>query len=72
MVVNFKKLKTQIKPFKPEEGFNGRKGYMFIATKERKNRGVCSVKRPGSKRGLIAALVEFIQYDADFKREFTL
>ncbi len=72
MVVNFKKLKTQIKSFKPEEGFNGRKGYMFIATKEQKNRGVCSVKRPGSKRGLIAALVEFIQYDADFKREFTL
>lgn len=72
MVVNFKKIKSQIKPFKPEEDFKGRKGYMFIATKEQKDKGVCSVKKPGSKRGLIAALVEFIRYDADFKREFTL
>ena len=33
MAINFKKLKSQIKPFKPEV----KDGYIFIATDEQKN-----------------------------------
>lgn len=68
MAINFKKLKAQIKPFKPE----AKNGYIFIATDEQKKDGVCSVAKPGSKRGLLSALVWFIQNDSDFKKEFTL
>lgn len=68
MAINFKKLKAQIKPFKPE----AKNGYIFIATDEQKKNGICSVAKPGSKRSLLSALVEFIQIDTDFKREFTL
>ena len=68
MAINFKKLKAQINPFKPET----KNGYIFIATDEQKKNGVCSVAKPGSKCGLLSALVWFIQNDADFKKEFTL
>lgn len=68
MAINFKKLKAQIKPFKPK----AKNGYIFIATDEQKKNGVCSVAKPGSKRSLLSALVWFIQNDSDFKKEFTL
>lgn len=68
MVVNFKKLKAQVKKFKPEE----KNGYIFIATDEQKRNGIYSIAKRGSKRGLIACLVEFIKGEEDFKKEFSL
>lgn len=68
MVVNFKKLKEQVKKFKPE----GKNGYIFIATDEQKRNGIYSIAKQGSKRGLIACLVEFIKDEEDFKKEFSL
>lgn len=67
MTINFRKLKSQIKPFKPEV----KNGYIFIATDEQKNSGLFSVAKCGSKRRLLSALSEYIKDDEDFKREFT-
>ena len=68
MAINFRKLKSQIKSFKPEV----KDGYIFIATDEQKNNGLFSIAKCGSKRGLLSALSEDIKDDEDFKREFTI
>lgn len=70
MAINFKKLRSQIKPFDPEKNSRERKGYIFIATDEQDD--IFSIARGGSKRGLIACLVEIIKYDKAFKQEFSL
>ena len=66
MAINFRKLKSQIKSFKPEV----KDGY--ISTDEQKNNGLFSIAKCGSKRGLLSALSEYIKDDEDFKREFTI
>ena len=68
MAINFRKLKSQIKSFKPEV----KDGYIFITTDEQKNNGLFSIAECGSKRGLLSALSEYIKDDEDFKREFTI
>lgn len=68
MAINFRKLKSQIKPFKPEV----KDGYIFITTDEQKNNGLFSIAKCGSKRRLLSALSEYIKDDEDFKREFTI
>ena len=44
MAINFRKLKSQIKSFKPEV----KDGYIFIATDEQKNNGLFSIAKCGS------------------------
>lgn len=68
MATNFRKLKSQIKPFKPEV----KKGYIFISTDEQKSNFLCSISKIGSKRSLIRLLVWLIQNDEDWKAEFSL
>lgn len=68
MTINFRKLKSQIKPFKPEV----KNGYIFIATDEQKNNGLFSIAKCGSKRRLLSTLSEYVRDDEDFKREFTI
>ncbi|MBQ8270824.1 MAG: hypothetical protein IJZ22_06450 [Bacteroidaceae bacterium] len=69
MAINFKKLKSQIKPFKPEAKHTG---YIFLATDEQKKHDVYSITKAGSKRSFLQAMVWFIQYDEAFRKEFTL
>lgn len=68
MTINFRKLKAQIKPFKPEV----KSGYIFIATDEQKRKGMFSIAKPGSKRSLLSILKWQINSDIDFKNEFSL
>lgn len=68
MATNFRKLKSQIKPFKPEV----KEGYIFISTDEQKSNFIYSIAKVGSKRSLIRLLVLFIQNDEDWKAEFSL
>nr|UWI25163.1 MAG: hypothetical protein [Bacteriophage sp.] len=68
MAINFRKIKSQIKPFKPE----AKSGYIFIATEEQKKNGLVSIAKCGSKRSLLYALIECINNDKDFNREFTI
>lgn len=68
MAINFKKLKSQVKPFKPE----AKKGYIFLATDEQKYNFLCSVASIGSKRRLMKSLVGLIMTDEDWKKEFVL
>lgn len=67
--INFRKLKSQIKPLAHEAGGTG---HIFIATDEQKRRGIESVSQYGSKRSLIKAIVIIVKHDADWQREFTL
>lgn len=67
--INFRKLKSQIKPLAPEAGGTG---HIFIATDEQKRRGIESVSQYGSKRSLIKAIVIIVKHDDDWQREFTL
>lgn len=67
--INFRKLKSQIKPLAPEAGGTG---YIFIATDEQKRRGIESISRYGSKQSLIKAIVIIAKHDADWQKEFTL
>lgn len=69
MPINFKKLKSQIKPFAPEAGG---KGYIFISNLRQSILGIDSIAVKGSKRKLIRVLKEYIKYDPDYKEEFTL
>lgn len=69
MAINFKKLKSQIKPFASEAGGTG---YIFIANLRQSILGIDSVAAKGSKRNLIRIMVEYIKYDPDYKEEFTL
>lgn len=69
MVINFKKLNSQIKPFKKEAK---RTGCIFIATEKQKRIGIDSIAMCGSKRSLLRALVYFIKEDEDYNKEFTL
>lgn len=71
MVINFRKLNKQIKPFAPEASGPG---YIFIATDEQKKKGLFSVSKKGSKRSLIKALLYqsgMMNID-EFREEFTL
>lgn len=68
MAINFRKLKAQIKPFKPEV----KSGYIFIATDEQKRNWIYSIAKPGSKRSFLSILVYLINNDDDFKNEFGL
>lgn len=69
MAINYRKLKAQIKPFKPEAKHTG---FIFIATEEQKNNFICSVSMPGSKRELMRVLKLLISIDEDFRKEFTI
>lgn len=69
MAVNFKKLKSQIKPFKPEAKHTG---YIFLATDEQKKHDVDSITKCGSKRSFLQAMVWFIQNVEEYRKEFTL
>lgn len=69
MAINFKKFKSQIKPFKPEAKH---KGYIFIATDEQKRHGVDSIAKPGSKRNLMKTLCWFISENEEYRQAFTL
>ena len=68
MAINFKKLNSQVKPFKPE----AKKGFIFLATDEQKNNFLCSVCKYGSKRRLMKFLVGLIMTDEDWRKEFAL
>lgn len=68
MAINFKKLRSQIRQFKPEV----RKGYIFLVTDEQKNNFIVSVACVGSKRRLINFLVGLIETDEDWRKEFAL
>lgn len=68
MATNFRKLKSQVKPFKPEV----KNGYIFIATDEQKRNGIDSIAKTGSKRSLLSILAWFINNDEGFKKEFSL
>lgn len=70
MAINFKKLKSQIHPFKPE----CKQGYIFIATNEQNNNFICSIALVGSKRRLLTILKNII-HDEDYpewKDEFSI
>lgn len=69
MSINYKKLKSQIKPFKDEAKH---KGYIFLATDEQKKDGIETIAKVGSKSSLIALLVFLIQSDESYQVEFTL
>lgn len=68
MAIKFKKLRSQIRQFKPEV----RKGYIFLATDEQKNNFIVSVACVGSKRRLVKFLVKLIKTDEDWRKEFAL
>lgn len=68
MIINFKKLKSQIFPWKPES----KSGYIFIPTIEQEDNFIFSVASKGSKRKLIKHLIEYIRIYPEYKEEFTL
>ena len=68
MAINYRKLKAQIKPFKPEV----KKGYIFLATREQQNNFIFSVAVEGRKRRLLLTLLVLIRNDEDWRREFML
>lgn len=68
MAINFRKLNRQVLPFKPET----KQGFIFIATDEQKESGLFSIAKVGSKRSLMTILVDTINSDEDFKREFSI
>lgn len=68
MAINFKKLKSQIRPFKTEV----RIGYIFLASDEQKNNFLYSVECVESKRRFINFLVGHINTDEDWNKEFAL
>lgn len=70
MAINFKELKSQIKPFKPEAKHTG---YIFIATDRQKQEGtICSIAKSGSKRSLVRLLAYLIKTDEDYHAEYSL
>lgn len=68
MVINFKKLKSQIKPLKPEANKNG---FIFLATDEQKRNFVDTIVTIGSKHRHIKFLVSLIKSDEDWRNEFS-
>nr|DAT69951.1 MAG TPA: hypothetical protein [Caudoviricetes sp.] len=64
----FKKIKSQIHPFKPEV----KQGHIFIATDEQKNKFIDTIAKVGSKRSLIKLIVYIILTDEDWNKEFSL
>lgn len=68
MAINFKKIKSQIHPFKPEV----KQGHIFIATDEQKNKFIDTIAKTGSKRSLIKLIVYIILTDEDWNKEFSL
>lgn len=69
MAIDFKKLKSQIKPFKPEAKHTG---YIFHATDEQRKHDVTSIAKIGSKRNFLQVLVWFIHNYKSYRNEFTL
>ena len=69
MAIDFKKLKSQIKPFKPEAKHTG---YIFLATDEQKKHDVNSIAKAGSKRNFLQVMVWFIHNYKTYRNEFTL
>jgi len=69
MAINYRKLKAQIKSFKPEAKHSG---YIFIATEKQQDNFLCSVATPGSKKELMRTLKYLIKVDDDFRKEFSL
>lgn len=67
-MINFRKLKSQVKPFKEE----GKKGFIFLATDEQKDNWVWSVAIEGSRRRFTSAICDMINTDKDYKKEFYL
>lgn len=68
MTINYKKLKGQIKPFKPEI----KKGYIFLATDEQKRRDIDSIAVEGSKRRALRIMSEFIHEYEEYREEFII
>jgi hypothetical protein len=68
MPINYKKIKSQIKSFK----YGSKLGYIFLASKEQENIGLCSVAQEGSKRSLLKSMSCIIHDDKYFKKEFQL
>lgn len=68
MAINFKKLKSQIKPLKPEAG---KRGYIFLATDEQKKNFIDTVVTIGSKRRCVKFLASLIKADEDWRNEFS-
>lgn len=65
MTINFRKLNSQIHPFKIET----KRGYIFIAKIQQKDEFIFSISKVGSKRSLIKLLIGLIQNDGDYKAE---
>lgn len=68
MAINFRKLNRQVLPFKPET----KQGFIFIATDEQKENGLFSIAKVGSKRSLMTIIIDTINSEEDFKREFSI
>lgn len=68
MVINFKKLKSQIYPWKPES----KSGYIFIPTMGQEDNFIFSIAIKGSKRNLMKHLIWAIKTDSSYQKEFKL
>lgn len=68
MVINYKKLKKQIRTDK----FYGTYEHMFVATPEQRHQGMVNISYRGSKTSFIKAMRQMIRLDEDFRREFSL
>lgn len=69
MSINFKKLKSQIKPFNPEAKHTG---YIFIATDEQKRNGIDTIAKPGSKRSFIKTMTWIVNDFEEYRNEFNI
>lgn len=69
MAINYRKLKAQIKPFKPEAKHSG---YIFLATDEQKHNDIDSIAKPGSKRSFIKVMTWVVNTFEEYRKEFCL
>lgn len=69
MAINYRKLKAQIKPFKPEAKHSG---YIFLATNEQKRNGIDTITKPGSKRSFVKVMTWFVNDYEEYREEFSL
>lgn len=68
MAINFRQLRSQVRPFKPEQ----KKGFIFLATEEQKKRGLFSIAAEGTRRHLMEILADMVREDDDFSEEFKI
>lgn len=69
MAVNYRKLNSQVKRFKPEAKHTG---YIFIATDEQKRNFIDTIAKPGSKRSFIKVMTWIINEIPEYREEFTI